>query len=134
MGTQMLFHLAGPVFDTLARGGLLVVDELESSLHPLLARHLLHLFQQPDTNPRHAQLLFSTHDTQLLGTTLGEPALRRDQVWLAEKEPDGATRIFPLTDYQPRKQENIERGYLQGRYGGIPFFDLAGADLPEKTP
>jgi AAA15 family ATPase/GTPase len=72
-------------------------------------------------NPNNAQLIFSTHDTNLLGSTVGEPALRRDQVWLTEKDPEGATELYPLTDYKPRKSENLERGYLQGRYGAIPF-------------
>jgi len=104
-----------------------VIDELERSLHPLLASRLVQLFNDPTTNPKHAQLLFSTHDTNLLGTTLGEPVLRRDQVWLTEKDPQGATVLYPLTDYKPRKAENLERGYLQGRYGAIPFLgDLAG--------
>ena len=71
--------------------------------------------------PKNAQLIFTTHDTNLLGNTLGEPALRRDQVWLTEKDGEGATVLYPLTDYKPRKAENLERGYLQGRYGAIPF-------------
>lgn len=105
----------------------MVIDELERSLHSLLATQLVRQFNDPKTNPKHAQLLFSTHDTNLLGTAIGEPVLRRDQVWLTEKDPQGATVVYPLTDYKPRKAENIERGYLQGRYGAIPFLgDLAG--------
>jgi AAA15 family ATPase/GTPase len=102
-------------------GGLLLVDELESSLHPLLGLMILRLFNSPETNPRNAQMLFTTHDTNLMGTTLGEPPLRRDQIWFTEKEENGGTRVYPLTDYKPRKSENLERGYLQGRYGAIPF-------------
>jgi hypothetical protein len=120
-GTLTLFNLAPAVLSVLWTGGILVVDELEASLHPLLGLHIVRQFNDPARNPRNAQLLFTTHDTNLLGTTLGEPALRRDQIWLTEKDKEGASRIYPLTDYKPRKEENLERGYLQGRYGAIPF-------------
>ncbi|MBT3327546.1 MAG: ATP-binding protein [Gemmatimonadales bacterium] len=120
-GTRAILRLAPAVIDTLRTGGLLVVDELESSLHPLLASEMLKQFNDVRTNSNHAQLLFTTHDTNLLGTTSGPTALRRDQVWLTEKADNGATHLFPLTDYKPRKAENLERGYLQGRYGAIPF-------------
>ncbi|HLL82035.1 MAG TPA: hypothetical protein VK420_05265, partial [Longimicrobium sp.] len=73
-------------------------------------------FMSPTGNPRPAQLLFNTHDTNLLS----EDLLRRDQVWFTEKTSDGATRLFPLTDFRARKLENLERGYLQGRYGAVP--------------
>ncbi len=125
-GTKTLFKLATPVFRTLDLGGLLLVDELESSMHPLLGSAIVKLFNSPKTNPNNAQLLFTTHDTNLLGTTLGEPPLRRDQVWFTEKDEEGASTLYPLTDYKPRKAENLERGYLQGRYGAIPFLgDIA---------
>jgi hypothetical protein len=120
-GTQALFRLAFPILCVLDEGGLLLVDELEASLHPLLAQQLVRQFNDPITNPRNAQLIFTTQDTNLLGTMLDEPALRRDQVWFTEKDNEGATVLYPLTDYKPRKAENIERGYLQGRYGAIPF-------------
>jgi AAA15 family ATPase/GTPase len=120
-GTQKLFQLALPVLLALREGSVLVVDELESSLHPSLAQEIVILFNNPSKNPNNAQLIFSTHDTNLLGTILGEPVLRRDQVWLTEKDPEGGTVLYPLTDYKPRKSENLERGYLQGRYGAIPF-------------
>jgi AAA15 family ATPase/GTPase len=105
----------------LQNGGVLLVDELERSLHPSVAREIIRRFNDPAANPKNAQIVFTTHDTSLLGTALGEPALRRDQVWLTEKDPEGATVLYPLTDYKPRKGENLERGYLQGRYGAIPF-------------
>lgn len=120
-GTRALFRLGPAVISALASGTLLIIDELESSLHPLVALQLVNLFNDPDANPRNAQLLFTTHDTNLLGTTLGSPPLRRDQIWLTEKDRLGATTLYPLTDYKPRKAENLERGYLQGRYGAIPF-------------
>jgi len=120
-GTLTLFRLAPAVLDALWTGGVIIVDELEASLHPLLGIHIVRLFNDPEKNPKNAQLIFTTHDTNLLGTTLGTPVLRRDQIWLTEKDQEGSSRIYPLTDYKPRKAENIERGYLQGRYGAIPF-------------
>jgi hypothetical protein len=116
-----MFRLGPPAIDTLRRGGLLLIDELEASLHPLLGLQIVRLFNDPATNPRDAQVVFTTHDTNLLGTLLGPPPLRRDQVWLTEKDDEGGTRLYPLTDYKPRKAENLESGYLQGRYGAIPF-------------
>ncbi len=105
------------------------MDELEASLHPLLAIEIVKLFNDLRANPYNAQLLFTTHDTNLLGTTIGETSLRRDEIWLTEKDDEGATCLYPLTDYKPRKAENIERGYLQGRYGAIPYLgDLARWD------
>lgn len=116
-GTQALFALSGAIVKTLKNGGLLCVDELDASLHPLLAAEVVRLFNNPETNPRNAQLIFNTHDTNLLDTSL----LRRDQIWFTEKDSSGATHLYPLTDFRARKQENLERGYLQGRYGAVPF-------------
>jgi predicted ATPase len=128
-GTQVLFRMALPILQVMESGSVLIVDELEASLHPALANQIVRQFNDPTVNHRNAQILFATHDTNLLGTTVDAPALRRDQVWLTEKDPDGATVLYPLTDYRPRKAENLERGYLQGRYGAIPFlgdFSIAG--------
>lgn len=134
-GTQTLFVIAPVVIQALREGGVVVIDELEASLHPLLALHIIQLFNSRGTNPKNAQLLFTTHDTNLLGTTLGEPPLRRDQVWLSEKSDEGTTRVYPLSDYSPRNGENLERGYLQGRYGAIPFIGklpAEGAEIVEE--
>jgi len=120
-GTRTLFRLALPVLRSIRDGTILIVDELEASLHPILADLLVRQFNDPEINKKNAQLIFSTHDTNLLGTLVGEPALRRDQVWLTEKDENGATILYPLTDFKPRKDENVERGYVQGRYGAIPF-------------
>lgn len=117
-GTQRLFSLAAPVLDVLRHGRVLVVDELDRSLHTLLVRRLVGMFHDPLLNPRGAQLVFSTHDMSLLDHTL----FRRDQVWFAEKDGTQATRIFPLSDFSPRKHEAWERGYLMGRYGAVPMF------------
>jgi len=132
-GTQTLFRMAPRIFRALETGGVLLVDELESSLHPHLASKIVDLFNCPMTNQGNAQLVFSTHDTNLLGNTAGEPSLRRDQVWLTEKDKSGATTLYPLTNYKPRNVENLERGYLQGRYGAIPF--LGGLNqVPSPSP
>lgn len=120
-GTQTLWRFAWKIVLALRGGGRLIVDELESSLHPSLAEAIINLFNNPETNPNNAQLIFTTHDTNLLGTTLGKPVLRRDQIWFTEKDDEGATKLYPLTDYKPRNVENLERGYLQGRYGAVPF-------------
>ena len=117
-GTQRLYGLIAPVLDCLREGRALVVDELDSSLHTLLVRRLIAMFQTPELNPNGAQLIFSTHDTSLLDHAL----FRRDQIWFTEKDADQATRLYPLTDFSPRKQEALERGYLAGRYGAVPFF------------
>jgi len=128
-GTQRFFALAGPVVDALEKGALLVVDELDCSMHPLLARKLLELFQSESWNPKGAQLIFTTHDTSLM-----QPALfRRDQVWLVEKDASGASRLRSLYDYRkPRSTESFQRNYLAGRYGALPSFGPTFEDL--ETP
>lgn len=122
LGTQALVALAGPLLEVLRHGDLLMVDELDTSLHPRLVAELVKLFQSPVSNPRQAQLVFSTHDASLLGSLVGDaPTLDRDQVWFVEKDESGVTSMYPLTDFSPRRLENLERGYLQGRYGAVPF-------------
>lgn len=116
-GTQRLFTLGGPWLDTLDSGFTLFVDELDASLHPHLVRHLVELFHSSEVNQKGAQLIFSTHDTSLLDTDL----LRRDQIWLTAKDGDGATSLYPVTDYRPRKKEALRSGYLAGRYGAVPI-------------
>lgn len=119
-GTRNLLFLTGPVLDILKRGLTLVIDELDTSLHTLLVRELVRLFHQPDVNTGGAQLVFTTHDTSLLDA----PGLfRRDQVWFVEKDKDQASTLVALAEFSPRKNEALERGYLIGRYGGIPFLD-----------
>ena len=118
-GTQRLYALAAPVLDVLKHGRLLIIDELDSSLHPLLVRRLVRMFHQPELNPNGAQLFFTTHDSSLLDRTL----FRRDQIWFTEKDNDQATRLYPLSDFSPRENEAWERGYLTGRYGAVPFFN-----------
>ncbi len=113
-GTRALFAFAGPWLDVTENELILVADELDTSLHPLLVHHLVKLLHHGGTK---AQLIFTTHDTTLLSPKL----LRRDQVWFMEKDETRATRLYPLSDFSPRENEAVERGYLNGRYGGIPF-------------
>jgi uncharacterized protein len=119
-GTRNLLFLTGPVLDILAKGLTLVVDELDTSLHTLLVRELVRLFHQSEVNTGGAQLIFTTHDTSLLDAP---DLFRRDQVWFIEKDSDQASRLVALAEFSPRKNEALERGYLIGRYGGIPFLN-----------
>jgi hypothetical protein len=118
-GTKAFFTLLGPVISTLATGGIVCIDELDASLHPVLCMQLIRLFSDPSSNSQAGQLIFNTHDTNLLSSGL----LRRDQIWFTEKNDDGSTHLYPLSDFKPRKNENLESGYLQGRYGAIPFLN-----------
>lgn len=115
-GTQRLFDLAGPWLDILEKGYALCVDELETSMHPLLVRELLRVIFKQE-RPNGAQLIFTTHNPMLLDLTL----LRRDQIWFTEKDKRGEAHFYPMTDYAPRKGESLIRGYLAGRYGAVPF-------------
>lgn len=116
-GTLRLIELIAPALKVLDRGGTLIVDEIDTSLHTLLAMKILALFGSTRTNTRNAQLIATTHDTNLLCAGL----LRRDQIWFAEKDITGATSLYPLTDMQTRNTDNLEKGYLQGRFGAVPF-------------
>ncbi len=116
-GTRRLLIVLGRAYKALDEGRPLCVDELDASLHTHASEALLKLFCSPESNPKGAQLIATTHDTNLLETSV----LRRDQVWFAEKDAEGATRLFPLTEFRTRKGDNFERGYLQGRYGAVPF-------------
>lgn len=118
VGTQRFFARIGLWMDAIKSGTVLVVDEIEASMHPLLTRHLIDMMQDQTINKNHAQLIFTTHDTGLLDLKL----LRRDQIWFAEKDENSMqTDIYALTEFSPRKDENIAKGYMQGRYGAIPF-------------
>nr|WP_225958302.1 ATP-binding protein [Amycolatopsis lexingtonensis] len=126
-GTLNWLDLLPSVLDVLDSGQLFVVDEIDGSLHPRLTAKLIELFQSAETNPHRAQLVFTTHDTSLLGTMLGGDLLDRDQVWFVEKGTDGASELYPLTDFKPRKDQNTERRYLAGSYGAVPIL----GDFPE---
>ncbi len=127
-GTIAFLSLLYPVLDSLRKGAVICIDELDNSLHPLLAISLIGLFNHPKGNDQGAQLIFNTHDTNLLSAGV----LRRDQIWFTEKKPDGESQLYPLTDFKPRKEENLENGYLQGRYGAIPFLNSDSFLLPSS--
>jgi predicted ATPase len=119
-GTQTWFALIGPALTALRHGQVLLFDEIDASLHPKLSARLLELFQDPKTNPHGAQLIFTTHDTSLLNY------LNRDEVWLTEKGAGGATTLTALAEYggdKVRRSLNLERAYLQGRFGAVPELD-----------
>ena len=124
-GTQKLFSLAGPLFEIFKDGRVLFVDELDRSLHTLLVKQLVGMFHDPSINTGGAQLIFTTHDTALLDADL----LRRDQIWFTEKNVDQASELYPLTDFSARKNEAFEKGYLAGRYGGIPILQQLKAGI-----
>lgn len=121
-GTQKLFVFAGPLLDVLSKGRILCVDELDTSLHPTLVRFLVEYFQNNRVNRNNAQLVFTTHDTSILDTKL----FRRDQVWFTERDRSHASRLFPLSDFSPRQGEALQKAYLQGRYGALPFIAEPG--------
>ncbi len=117
-GTQRFFSRIGGWLQALENGALLIVDEIEDSLHPLLTKRLIEMVQDSTVNTQGAQLLFTTHDAMLLDLSF----FRRDQIWFAEKNDRScATEIYSLATFSPRKGENIRKGYLQGRFGAIPF-------------
>lgn len=120
-GTQKYFALLGPILNALDDGAVLFVDEIDAKLHPNLTEKLVELFNNTETNPRNAQLVFNTHNSNLLSRNL----FRRDQIWFVEKNRQGAATLFPLssfkTDEGARKSDNFEVKYLQGKYGGVPI-------------
>ena len=121
-GTNKIIDLSGPIFDTLKDGGILVIDELDAKLHPLLTLSIVRLFQNQDINKGGAQLVFATHDTNILSIC----NLRRDQIYFVEKDKFGASELYSLVEYNKegkiRKDRSFEKDYINGRYGAIPYF------------
>ncbi|MDD5597577.1 MAG: AAA family ATPase, partial [Victivallaceae bacterium] len=116
------FRLSGPILDTLKYGNIIVIDELDARLHPVLTAEIVKLFNSEETNLNNAQLIFATHDTNLLSRKI----LRRDQVWFTEKDNSEATDLYSLVEYKlpsgkVRKDASFEQDYIRGRYGAIPF-------------
>ena len=115
-GTQRLLIVLSHMFSVLDNGGLLCIDELDASLHTNAVETLLKIFCSSDVNARGAQLIATTHDTNLINPAI----LRRDQQWFTEKDQSGATQLYSLSDFRTRKDDNFERDYREGRYGAIP--------------
>ena len=116
-GTRKLFALSGPLVDALRRGNVLIIDEMDARLHPLLTREIVRLFNDPEQNRNHAQLVFVTQDTNLLDNQ----RLRRDQIWFVEKDRQGVSYLYSLVEFKVRNDATYEKDYIQGRYGAIPF-------------
>ena len=122
-GTQKMFALAGPWLHSLAEGNVIVFDELHDNLHPELVRFLVNRFHDPEANPHGAQLVFSTHDTSILDQGL----LRSDQIWFCERNERLETSLFPLSDFRLRRGfDNLEKAYLAGRFGALPYIRRSG--------
>lgn len=118
VGTQKFFKMSAPILNTLQEGKILMIDELDASLHPTLTQHLIELFHNKEINPKNAQLIFATHDTNLLKPHI----FRRDQIWLSEKDKYGATDVYALSEFKGvRKKDDFEKHYIQGKYGAIPY-------------
>ena len=116
VGTQVLFALGGMILDKLEKGGVLVIDELDNSLHPKLSRFLVELFHNPVTNPTNAQLIFATHETALL-----EGLFRKDQVCFVEKSDEGATEIIDSSEFMNMSDDApLHTYYMRGQLGGNP--------------
>jgi hypothetical protein len=122
-GTNKLFDLSGYLIAGLNYGVQLFIDELDSKLHPILTQEIIKIFNNPETNPKNAQLIFTTHDTNLLGANL----FRRDQIWFTEKDEFEATDMYSLLEFKDdegntiRKDRSFEKDYIRGRYGAIPY-------------
>ena len=130
-GTIKYFSLAYPIIDALDNGKRVIIDELDSKLHPLLVKRIVALFNDAKTNPNGAQLLFTAHDTFLLSAGL----FRRDQVWFTQKDSFGATELYSLAEYKVRSTSPFEKEYLLGRYGATPLIgEMEEIFNPSKQP
>lgn len=116
-GTQKLFNIIGPIIHTLMEGNVLLIDEFNTRLHPLLTRKIIEIFNSKTGNPNNAQLIFTTHDTNLLDREI----FRRDQIYFTEKDAYGESHLYSLIEYKPRNDEAYEKNYINGKYGAIPF-------------
>jgi hypothetical protein len=127
-GTQYLFGISYQVTLGLENGALVILDEFGANIHPALTRRIIRLFQNPETNPKRAQLLFTTHDNTLQRGQL----LRRDQIWFTEKQRDGSTSLYALSDFKVRNDLAIDQAYLDGRFGAVPSLPEETEMLPKK--
>lgn len=124
-GTRKLMAIAPAIESVLANGGLLLVDEIERELHPILVDFIVAKFQSKRTNPNGAQIIFTTHNTELMNMEL----IRKDQLYFADKsEADGASELYSISNFFTRTTENIRKGYLLGKYGATPNVDIEEID------
>lgn len=123
LGTRAFTTIGFDAQRALETGGVLVVDEIDASLHPYLSAKVVSLFQDEEHNPEGAQLVFTSHDAALLGRVRGEEVLKRDHIWFVDKDDRGRTSLYPLSDFKPRGDDNRARRYLTGRYGAVPDVD-----------
>lgn len=138
-GTNKIFDMAGYLLYGLEFGIPVIIDELDAKLHPLLTHKIIEMFHSPETNPKNAQLIFATHDTNLLGCN----CFRRDQIWFTEKDKTEATDLYSLVEFKEsdgtkvRNDRSFEKDYIAGRYGAIPFIgnfnNLINHDHTEKN-
>ncbi|WP_227394388.1 AAA family ATPase [Jeotgalibacillus aurantiacus] len=132
-GTKKLFSLSAMVISTLHIGGVLILDELDAKLHPLLTRYIVQLFNSEENNPENAQLIFTTHDTGFLSNRF----FRKDQIWFTEKSEDGGTDLYSLEDLETEDGQKIrsdapfEKDYIQGKYGAIPYVNHSVREVPD---
>lgn len=118
LGTIQLFYFSSAIYEVLLNGKTMIIDELDKSLHPFVVEYLVRIFQNPESNPKHAQLIFTAHDTNLLSLDLFRP----DQIYFTEKsDKTGSTELYSLADFKSRQTDNVEKNYLLGRYGAIPY-------------
>ena len=137
-GARKMFNLFDFFMDALKNGMVLFVDELDAKLHPLLTRYIINLFHNSDTNKGNGQLIYSTHDT----VNLNKETFRRDEIWFAEKDKDGISEIYALSDYileddknagkKVRNDATYNKDYLTGRYGAIPVLEEFEIDYEKK--
>lgn len=119
-GTRILMALAPGIEKVLSCGGVMLVDELEKGIHPLLVKMIISKFQSSTANPHHAQLIFTTHDTDLLNMDM----LRKDQIYFVDKDSYGASVLYCISEFSTPTSENIRKGYLAGKYGATPDVDI----------
>ncbi len=117
LGTQRLLSLAYRIILVFYGGGLMLIDELGNNIHPNIVRSIVRMFQNPETNPKNGQLILTSHDNTLQRNNL----LRRDQIWFTQKRSDQSTELYPLTDFHVRNDLAIDKAYLDGRFGAVPF-------------
>ena len=119
-GTKKLFVFAGPILHSLKEGKILFIDELDARLHPFITQSIVKLFNSKNTNSKNAQLIFTTHDTNLLTNDL----FRQDQIWFVEKDRYGSTELYSLVEYKISNDANLENDYIKGKYGAIPYIGI----------